>query len=198
MSADAGTGHRPPGSPLAVPGFRWLWSGGLVSLAGTQMQRVALPYFVHEQTGSSFATALCAAAQVLPGITLAPLAGSLADRGDPRRLLIGADVVLTAVTLAFCLALVAPWWVVVVVAFLQASVAQLVAPAEAVLRGGGTAPGGRGRRRELRRRRAAGRPDRPGKRRNPPCGPRAGAPAAGAPGTAPGGRRVGHGVGGGP
>ena len=97
------------------------------------MQFVALPYFVHEQTGSSFATALAAAAQALPGVTLGPLAGAIADSRDTRRLLIGANVVLAAVTLAFCLSLVAPWWVVVVVAFLQAVVAQLVAPAEVML-----------------------------------------------------------------
>jgi MFS family permease len=118
---------------LALPDFRWLWSGALVSLAGTHMQFVALPYFVHEQTGSSFATALAAAAQVLPGLTLGPVAGALADRRDSRRLLIGANLVLAAVTLGFCLALVGPWWVVIVVAFVQAVVAQLVAPAEIVL-----------------------------------------------------------------
>jgi predicted MFS family arabinose efflux permease len=61
------------------------------------------------------------------------LAGAIADSRDTRRLLIGANLVLAAVTLAFCLALIAPWWVVVVVAFLQAVVAQLVAPAEVVL-----------------------------------------------------------------
>jgi len=116
-----------------MPGFRWLWSGGLVSLVGTHMQFVALPYFVHQQTGSSFATALAAAAQALPGVTLGPLAGAVADSRDSRRLLVVANLVLAAVTLAFCLTLVAPWWIVVVVAFLQAVVAQLVAPAEVVL-----------------------------------------------------------------
>lgn len=133
ISADDPGGSRPPPSPLGLPAFRWLWLGALVSLAGTHMQFVALPYFIYEQTGSSFATALTAAAQVLPGITLGPVAGALADRRDSRRLLISANLVLAAVTLAFCLALVAPWWVVVVVAFVQAVVAQLVAPAEVVL-----------------------------------------------------------------
>jgi len=130
---DRGTGSHPTVSPLTLPGFRWLWSGGLVSLTGTHMQFVALPYFVHEQTGSSFATALAAAAQALPGVTLGPLAGAVADSRDSRRLLIVANVVLAAVTLGFCLTLVAPWWVVVVVAFPQAVAAQLVAPAELVL-----------------------------------------------------------------
>lgn len=97
------------------------------------MQFVALPYFVFERTGSAFATALAAGAQALPGVTLGPLAGAVADSRDTRRLLIGANVVLAAVTLSFCLASVAPWWVVVIVAFLQAMVAQLVGPAEVVL-----------------------------------------------------------------
>jgi MFS family permease len=110
-----------------VPEFRWLWSGGLVSLVGTHMQFVALPYFVHEQTGSSFATALAAAAQALPGVTLGPLAGAVADCRDSRRLLVVSNGVLAAITLAFCLTLVFPWWVVLVVAFVQAVVAQLVA-----------------------------------------------------------------------
>ncbi len=124
---------RPTASVLAVPGVRWLWCGGLFSLVGTYMQFVALPYFVYERTGSASATALTAAAQALPGIVLAPVAGAIADTRDSRRVLIAADLVLTVVTLGFCSALVAPWWVVVVVALVQASVAQLVAPAELVL-----------------------------------------------------------------
>lgn len=116
-----------------MPGFRWLWSGSLVSVIGTYMQFVALPFFVHEETGSSFATAVSAAAQALPVITLGPAAGAVADSRDSRRLLIGANAVLAAVTLAFCLTLIAPWWVVAVVGFLQSVVAQLVAPAEVVL-----------------------------------------------------------------
>lgn len=123
----------PPRRPLTVPAFRWLWCGGLVSLMGTHMQFVALPYFVHEQTGSTLATALAAAAQALPGVTLGPLAGAIADTRDCRRLLIEANVVLAAVTLAFCLTLVSPWWVVVIVAFLHAVVAQMITAAEIVL-----------------------------------------------------------------
>jgi len=133
IPAERSTGATAPRSPLAVPGFRWLWSGGLVSLAGTHMQFVALPYFVHDRTGSSFATALTAAAQVLPGLLLGPSAGAVADTRDSRRLLVVANTALAAVTLGFCLTAVAPWWVVVPVASLQAVVAQVVAPAELVL-----------------------------------------------------------------
>lgn len=104
-----------------------------MSLAGTHMQFVALPYFVHEQTGSAFATGLAAAAHVMPGVTLGPLAGAVADSRDSRRLLVAANFVLAAVTVAFCLTLVAPWWVVLPVALLQGVVAQLIGPAEIVL-----------------------------------------------------------------
>ncbi len=97
------------------------------------MQFVALPYFVYQQTGSTFATALTATAQALPGLGLGPLAGTVADTRDPRRVLIAANAALAAVTLAFCLVLVGPWWVVLGVALLQAAAGQLVAPAEAVL-----------------------------------------------------------------
>jgi len=97
------------------------------------MQFVALPYFVYQQTGSTFATALTATAQALPGLALGPLAGTVADTRDPRRVLIAANGVLAAVTLGFCLVLVGPWWVVLGVALLQATAGQLVAPAEAVL-----------------------------------------------------------------
>jgi len=97
------------------------------------MQFVALPYFVYQQTGSTFATALTATAQALPGLGLGPLAGTVADTRDPRRVLIAANAALAAVTLGFCLVLVGPWWVVLGIAFLQAAAGQLVAPAEAVL-----------------------------------------------------------------
>jgi len=119
--------------PLAIGDFRRLWSGGLVSLVGTHMQFVALPFFVYQRTGSAFATALTATAQAVPGLTLGPVAGTIADTRDTRRVLVTANVALAAVTLGFCLVLVGPWWVVLGVALAQATVGQLVAPAEAVL-----------------------------------------------------------------
>ena len=127
------TPTHPTAALLGVPGLRWLWCGGLVSLVGTYMQFVALPYFVYERTGSTSATAVTAAAQALPGILLAPVAGAVADTHDSRRVFIAANMALTAVTLGFALTLIAPWWVVIAVALVQASIAQLVAPAELVL-----------------------------------------------------------------
>lgn len=119
--------------PLAIPDFRSLWTGALVSLIGTQMQFVALPYYVHDRTGSASATALTAFVQVLPRVAVAPLAGAIADRFGGRRLLTASNVVLAVVTAALCLAPQADWWVAVVVVGVQAMLAQLVAPAEHVV-----------------------------------------------------------------
>jgi predicted MFS family arabinose efflux permease len=135
------TSHRTVGScqlgaephPLAIPDFRSLWTGALVSLTGAQMQFVALPYYVHDRTGSASATALTAFVQVLPRVTVAPLAGAIADRFGGRRLLTTSNAVLAAVTAALCLAPQADWWVAVVVVGVQAVLAQLVGPAEHVV-----------------------------------------------------------------
>ena len=127
-SAPAGSPH-----PLRVPDFRWLWLGGLVSLTGTQMQFVALPYFVYQRTGSTLATALTAMLQMLPGVLLGPAAGAVADRVDGRRLLIRANLALACVTLGFWFADVGPWWAALVTVTVQAVLGQLVGPAEHVL-----------------------------------------------------------------
>jgi predicted MFS family arabinose efflux permease len=119
--------------PLRVPDFRWLWLGGLVSLTGTQMQFVALPFFVYERTGSTLATAATALVQMLPGVVLGPLAGAVADRVDGRRLLIRANLALACVTLGFWFADVGPWWAALVTVTAQAVLGQLVGPAEHVL-----------------------------------------------------------------
>lgn len=110
----------PTGRLLSIVDFRRLWSGGLVSLVGTHMQFVALPYFVYQRTGSAFATALTATAtaEALPALALGPVAGAVADTRDTRRVLVTANVVLAAVTLGFCLVVVGPWWVVLGVALL--------------------------------------------------------------------------------
>ncbi|MET3808158.1 MFS family permease [Nakamurella sp. UYEF19] len=123
----------PSPKPLEIPGFRKLWSGGLLSLVGTHMQFVALPFFVFDMTGSTFATAVTAAGQAIPAMFLGPLAGALADLRDTRRVLITANALLCLVTLAFCLSPLAPWWVMVLIAFLQAVLGQLVEPAEVVM-----------------------------------------------------------------
>ncbi|WP_238010992.1 MFS transporter [Dactylosporangium sp. AC04546] len=77
---------------LRIADFRLLWFARSVSLLGSWLLVVAVPAHVFTLTGSVAATGLTLAAEFLPPLLLAPLAGVLADRVDRRKLMIGADV----------------------------------------------------------------------------------------------------------
>ena len=72
--------------------FRWLLLGELVSVLGTQLTTVAVPYQVYQLTRSSLDVGLVSLAQLLPLIAGALLGGSLVDAIDRRRLLMLAQV----------------------------------------------------------------------------------------------------------
>ena len=71
-----------PRGPLSTPAFRTLWAAGIISDAGDWLLLVALPIVVFDISGSAIGTAAAFAAELGPGIVLAPLAGRLADALD--------------------------------------------------------------------------------------------------------------------
>jgi len=76
--------------------FRLLWLGQLVSLTGTQLRLVAIPYQIYLITGSSLDVGLIGLFQAIPLISLALFGGVIADRVDRRRLLIVTQIGLAA------------------------------------------------------------------------------------------------------
>ena len=74
--------------------FRVFWSGQLVSLVGTWMQRVGQAWLVLELTNSPFKLGLISALQFTPVLLFAMLAGAVADRMAKRRLLVLTQTVL--------------------------------------------------------------------------------------------------------
>src|SRR5208282_1776719 len=74
--------------------FRRLVSGELVSVLGTQLTTVAVPYQVYELTRSSLAVGLVSVTQLFPLIAGSLLAGSVVDAMDRRRLLMAAQVLM--------------------------------------------------------------------------------------------------------
>ncbi|MGQ0776862.1 MAG: MFS transporter [Pseudonocardiales bacterium] len=88
---------RAPGL-WAGPRFRLFWMARTVSVAGTTMTAVALPVLVFRLSGSPLLTALVAALEATAYVGVGLLAGAMADRVDPRQLMIGCDL-LCAVTL---------------------------------------------------------------------------------------------------
>ncbi len=67
--------------------FRLLFFGQLVSLTGSQMQTVAVPYQIYKLTGSSLALGLVGLFRVIPIIVFALGGGVIADAFDRRRLM---------------------------------------------------------------------------------------------------------------
>jgi MFS family permease len=85
-------------SPLSESrSFRLLWFGQLVSLSGTQLRLVAVPYQIYLLTGSSLDVGLIGLFQAVSIMAFALFGGVFADRFDRRRLL------LTSITQTFFL-----------------------------------------------------------------------------------------------
>ena len=120
--------------PLSVPAFRTLWAAGLISDTGDWLLLVALPIVIYQLTGSAAGTAAAFAAQLGPGIVLAPLGGRLADTLDRRRLMIALSALQALAPLPLLLVrdgrgLAIAYAVIVV----QASLATLFDPAKNAL-----------------------------------------------------------------
>ena len=106
MSEDAGSEAEQPASRKrrllidATPlrrsrDLRWLVGGQLVSVLGTQLTTVAVPYQVYQLTGSSLVVGLLGTVQLVPLVLFGLWGGAYADAMDRRRLLIGAELLLT-------------------------------------------------------------------------------------------------------
>jgi MFS family permease len=114
--------------------FRRVWISGLASMTGDWVTFTGLPLVVYDLTGSTLATGAMFLAGLVPRIAFGSLAGVLVDRWDRRRILIGANLAHAL----FLLPLLAvhsesQLWIVYVVAFVQATLGQLVDPAEGAL-----------------------------------------------------------------
>jgi MFS family permease len=83
--------------------FRLLFFGQLVSLTGSQMQTVAVPYQIYKLTGSSLALGFIGLARVIPVLVFALGGGVIADALDRRRLMMLSQSLMAvcSVTLAW-------------------------------------------------------------------------------------------------
>ena len=79
--------------------FRLLFVGQGVSLAGSMITYVAIPFQVYELTGSTLAVGLLGIVELAPLLATALLGGALADAHDRRRLVLIADTVLMLLAL---------------------------------------------------------------------------------------------------
>jgi MFS family permease len=88
---------------LQYRNYRLFFSGQSISLIGTWMQRIAMPWLVYHMTGSALLLGVVGFAGQIPTFLLSPVAGVLTDRWSRYRVLIVTQVI--SLVQAFILAL---------------------------------------------------------------------------------------------
>ncbi len=73
---------------LSYRNYRLFFSGQSLSLIGTWMQRIAMPWVVYHLTGSAFLLGLISFAGQIPTFLLAPVAGVITDKYSKYRVLL--------------------------------------------------------------------------------------------------------------
>jgi MFS family permease len=77
-------------TPRRVPLYGWL-TAECISLLGTRVSMIAIPWLVLTTTGSATQTGLVAAAEITPMVLFKAFGGPLVDRVGPRRMAITVD-----------------------------------------------------------------------------------------------------------
>jgi MFS family permease len=80
--------------------FRIFWLGALASNTGSWVQNLAVPYVLYQVTESAFWVGLATFTQFVPVMLLGPLAGSIADRFDRRKVLLVTQSLMALAALA--------------------------------------------------------------------------------------------------
>ena len=117
--------------PFRNRDYRLLYAAQFVSLVGTMVTYVALPYQMYRLTGSSFSVGLLGLVELVPLLATAFIGGVMADAVDRRRIAIATDVALAAGSAA--LAILATTgtsaWLLYLVAAWMSAVSGLQRPA---------------------------------------------------------------------
>lgn len=78
---------------LKYRNYRLFFGGQSISLIGTWMQRIAMPWLVYHMTGSALLLGIVSFAGQLPTFILAPVAGVLTDRWNRYRVLVATQTI---------------------------------------------------------------------------------------------------------
>lgn len=119
---------------LRIPAFRRLWLAQAISDVGDGLALLTLMLLVNELTGSTLMLAVLSIALAVPPLTIGLVAGTWADRFDRRRIMIAADLLRAVVVLGFVVvAAVGFVPLLIVLAFVQASIGTFFTPARGAL-----------------------------------------------------------------
>ena len=102
---------------LKYRNYRLFFTGQSISLIGTWMQRIAMPWLVYHMTGSALLLGVVGFAGQIPTLILSPVAGVLTDRWSRYKVLLITQIVSlvqASVLALLCLAGVIQIWEIVV------------------------------------------------------------------------------------
>ena len=119
-------------SPLRHPDFRLLFWGQLISVLGSQVTYVAVPYQVYALTHSTLLVGLLGLAELIPVLALSMLGGAIADARDRRTVVLATEAAFTVLSLLLLVnaLLPQPWlWAIFAIAAAQAGLFALQRPA---------------------------------------------------------------------
>jgi MFS transporter, DHA3 family, macrolide efflux protein len=85
------------GQRWQVPFFA-IWTGQAFSMVGSRLVQFSLVWWLTRETGSGTILATATLVAILPGVILGPLAGTLVDRWNRRRVMILADAFVALVS----------------------------------------------------------------------------------------------------
>jgi MFS family permease len=131
MTSDTPPAHTGPFAPLRQRNFSLLFSGHLLSALGDQVFALALPWTVLVVTGDVGQVALVLAAEAVPRVLLLPVGGALADRINPRLVMLLSNICRAAVVATLGVTLLSglpSFWLVVLFAALQGASSGLYLP----------------------------------------------------------------------
>jgi Na+/melibiose symporter-like transporter len=114
--------------------LRLVLSAGLVSMVGDWILRIGLVYRVFVLTNSTVVSAILMLSSFVPQLLLGSVAGVFVDRWDRRRTTVVTNLLLAVGLLPLSVVHDAGQvWIVFVVVFFEATVAQFFVPAEQAL-----------------------------------------------------------------
>jgi MFS family permease len=103
LAPESATVRSPTFAALENANYRRYYIGQGISLIGTWLQGAAVNWIVFQRTHSEFMLGIVGAAGILPGVFVGVVAGALADRVVPRRMILVMEA--GQMLLAFALAL---------------------------------------------------------------------------------------------
>jgi DHA3 family macrolide efflux protein-like MFS transporter len=134
LSSAPSVGARVRGHPyvrLALDSrFSAYWLAQTISLFGDRLNQLALGVLTYSITDSPLATGLVFFAASLPNIFLGPIAGTLVDRWEHKRVMISSDLIRAVLVLLIPFAAAWNIWLVYPIVFVVTSVSLFFRPAK--------------------------------------------------------------------